>query len=103
MQRRMIAAAGDPDPVVFGADAGRLVDRKLLGDGQVERQVQERIDVAALGAPVAIDMRFRRFEQRMVFGMRGHDRCGHRLESGQRQPLAALAPRVDEKASGFVA
>jgi hypothetical protein len=43
----MVAAAGDPEPVVFGADAGRLVDGHCSATGQVERQVQERIDVAA--------------------------------------------------------
>ncbi len=39
-----------------GANAGRLVDRELLGDGEVQRQVQERIDVAALGRVVAVEV-----------------------------------------------
>ena len=40
-------------PLERGADARRLVDRELLRDREVQRQVQERIGLAALGMPVA--------------------------------------------------
>ena len=67
VQRRVLVAARGADPLEMGANARRLVDRELLGDGEVQRQVQERIDLAALRLPVAIEMALRRFEDRVVF------------------------------------
>ena len=48
VQRRVLVAARRADALVLRANAGRLVDRELLGDREVQRQVQERIDVARL-------------------------------------------------------
>ena len=51
-------------PAVCGADARRLIDRQLLRDGEVHRQVQERIGRAVLDAVVARHGSARRRENR---------------------------------------
>ena len=37
------------------ADSARLIDRDLLGESKVQRQVKERIEFAALGKEIAVD------------------------------------------------
>ena len=54
VQRRVLVAARRAHALELRADAGRLVDRELLRDREVQRQVQERIDVARLRAVVAV-------------------------------------------------
>ena len=49
VQRGVLVAARRANALELRADAGRLVDRELLGDREMQRQVQERIDVAGLG------------------------------------------------------
>jgi hypothetical protein len=46
MKRCVLVAARCADALELRADAGRLVDRQLLRDREMQRQVQERIDVA---------------------------------------------------------
>ena len=53
-----------------GADARRLVDRKLFLDGQMQRQMQEGIGLAVLRCPFPGQGIFG-FEQGVVFGMQG--------------------------------
>jgi len=45
--RGMLVAASAAQALILRADARRLVDRNLLLNREVQRQVQERIDVAA--------------------------------------------------------
>jgi hypothetical protein len=83
-------------------DPGRLVDRDLLADRQVHRQMQERVLAAALGR---IRHRLRGVgvgEVAVVLGMRVDPVGGESLERRQRQPLAALLPRRDEEGADVV-
>ena len=56
VQRLVRVATRGAQPLELRDDAGRLVDRELLGHREMQRQVQERIDVALLGPIVAFDV-----------------------------------------------
>ena len=85
------------------ANARRLVDRELLGHGEVQGQVEERIRFAALGTEIAIGVTLGRLEDRVVLRMERDQVAGHLLERRQRTACLALRPRVDQEAPGFIA
>jgi hypothetical protein len=101
--RGMLVAVGESQALVLRPNTGRLVDRELLGDREVQRQMQERIHAAALRKKIAIEIRVRRFEQRVILGMLADDRGRDLLERRQRRALPPLFPGVDQEAAGFVA
>jgi hypothetical protein len=68
VQRFVAVAAPALQQREGGADAGRLVDRQLLLDRQVQREMQEGIGLALLRRPFARQRVFG-FEQGVVFGM----------------------------------
>jgi len=81
VQRRVRVAPGGAQPFVVRDDSRGLIDRQLLGDGEMQRQVQERIDVSLLGPIVAVQPRVG-FEHRVVFRMDRDQPRGSRLEPG---------------------
>ena len=81
----------------------RLIDRKLLRDGEMQRQVQERIDVALLGTVIAVDVLLGRLDDRVILRMHRNQACGGLLEPRQRLAGAVLAPRVDQESARLVA
>ena len=56
---------------IYGANTWRRIDRELLEQSHVERQVQHRVHGALLRRPFTGDGRFRIIEQRMVFRVQG--------------------------------
>jgi len=66
--------------LVMSADAVRLVDRELLLDRKVKRQVQERVHFAACGRIIAIEVPIRLIEDGMVFGMQANHLHGDSFE-----------------------
>ncbi len=86
MQRRVLVALCHADAVELAADAGRLVYRQLLRDREVQRQVEEGIDVAALGLPVPIEMALGVFEDRVILGVLRDEAGGDPLEAGREAP-----------------
>ena len=103
MQRRVGVASRGAQSLEVRHDAGRLVDRKLLRDGEMQRQVQERIDVALLGTVVAVDMLLGRLDDRVILRMHRNQLRRGLLERRQRLAGAVLAPRVDQEAARLVA
>ena len=103
VQRRVLVAARGPDPVELGTNARRLIDRELLGDGEVQRQVQERIGLAALRLPVAIEMSLGRLDDRVVFRMERDQLRRRLLERRERLARAKLRPGADQETPRFIA
>ena len=56
VQRLVRIATRRAQPLEVRNDAGRLIDRELLRDRNMQRQVQERVDVASFGTIVAIEV-----------------------------------------------
>jgi len=59
VQRRMGIAACCAQSLEMRNDSARLVDRQLLGNREMQRQVQERIDIAVLGPVIAVGIQRR--------------------------------------------
>ena len=93
MQRGVLVAAGRADPLEFGANARRLVDGELLGDGEMQRQVQERIDVARFGVVVAVRELLRLPERRVILRMERDEVRGDALEIGERSASPRFSTR----------
>src|SRR5690606_9937057 len=93
---RIVLALARAQALVLRPYAGRLIDRQLLLDREVQAQVQERIDLAAFRRIVAIAMTFGRGDDRLIFGMVEQDLQRHGLEPGQRLPGAILTPGLEE-------
>ena len=55
--------------LVGGANSRRLVDADLLGDGQMQRQVEKRVHLPALGSELLLDRGGGVFQQTVVFRM----------------------------------
>src|SRR5438132_5952096 len=66
-------AAADGEGFEGSADSRRLVDGDLLLDGEVHRDVQEGIGLAALGTPLAVAIALAVAEHRVVFRVLDHD------------------------------
>ena len=91
------------DPLVGGQDAGRLVDRQLLGQREMQVQVQEGIAFPTLWQAIACIGHRRGFKQPVILRMRGDDVGGDRLQGRQRFAPPVLAPRIGEEAARLVA
>ena len=81
--------------------AARLIDRALLADRQVHRQVQERVRLALLRGEHGLQGRVQIGQYGMVFGMLGYPASGdgfNRLQRLARPPFgihrAKKAPHV---------
>ena len=82
------------------ADPGRLVDRHLLADRQVHRQVQERV-AAAVAAVVARGQRPIELGQIVVMlGMLGDPVGGDRLDRRLRERRCGACARLRRKSGG---
>ena len=92
-----------PYAVELRANAGRLVDRQLLGDGKVQRQVEEWVDVPAFRTPIAIEIALRSLEDRVLLRVLCDQAGGALFEAGQRLACPIFCPRVEEKAARLVA
>ena len=90
--RGMLVAVSATQALVLRTDAGRLVDRNLLRDREVQRQVQERIDVAAFGRKLPLDVRVGRFQQRVILRVPRNDGGSNPLQRGSGLALSALFP-----------
>jgi hypothetical protein len=55
--------------LVGGTDSRRLVDADLLGDGEVQREVEKGVHLPALGRELLLHRQRRVFEQGVVFGV----------------------------------
>ena len=81
------------------ADAGRLVDRHLLGDRQVHGKVQERVGLAGFRQVVTLPVTIGLVEQGVVFGMRQHGIERRLFRPRQRlagaEPIGFQLPKVD--------
>jgi hypothetical protein len=82
VQRRMLVAALGAQALEVRANARRLVGADLLGNREMQRQMQEGIRLAACGAPVAVDVALGIFDDRMVLGMERDQFGGQRLQRG---------------------
>ena len=97
MQRGVRVAACATQALVVRDDARRLIDCELLGHRKVQRQMQERIDLAPLRPVIARDVRVRGLEQRVVFGMHRRELRGGLLGRGPRLAegmVLAIEPMV---------
>ena len=103
MQRGMLVAHRCPDPFELGANAGRLVDRQLLGDGKVQREVEEWVDVAAFRTPIAIEVALGSGEDRVMLRVQRDQARSDLFEPRQRPACLKFCPCVDEKATRLVA
>ena len=88
---------------VLGADAGWLVDADLLGDRQVEREVQERIHAPGFRREFLLQRTLGLPEERVVFGVLLDQVGGDSLGTGDDFTGAALAPGLAEKAADLFA
>ena len=66
------------------ADSRRLIDRQLLLDRKMQRQVQKRVHCAVLGRIVAVEIALWIVEQRVVLGVQQDDLQRDSLQSAQR-------------------
>lgn len=73
MQRPMPIAMLVKKAIELAAYAAGPVCGQLLGNSQMEAQMQERIGLPLIRCVVALDVKLPRVEQRMVFGMQGDD------------------------------
>src|SRR4029077_4486472 len=64
VQGRVLVAPCDAQPLELGPDTRRLINGELLGYGQMQREMQERIRLPALGAEVTVDEAFRLLDER---------------------------------------
>jgi hypothetical protein len=102
VQRVVLVAVHVLEPLELGAYPGRLVDGELLGDREVQRQVQERVHRAAVGRVVALEVPLALVDDRVVLGMHRDERRHRALEVGRRLARAGLAPRLDDEAARLV-
>jgi len=103
VKRGVLVTPRGSKPVDLRANSGRLVDRELLGDGKVQRKMEEQIDVSAFRPPFAIEGALRGFEDGVILRVQGDQLGGHPFEAGQRLACQAFGPGIDEKASRLVA
>ena len=88
--------------LIRGADSRRLVDADLIGDRQVQREVEKGIHLPALGRELLRHRRLRVLKQRVVFGMLFDEVGGGHFGAFEDKPRAVLAPGVaEEKADLF--
>ena len=99
----MFVAARRTEALEMRANARRLIDGELFGDGEMQRQVQERIDVAALRLPVPVEIALGVFEDRVILGMLRDEIGGDPLDARRRLPRAVFPPRLDQETAGLVA
>ena len=81
------------------ADAAGLVDRTLLGNGQMQGQVQERVGSAGTDRVVGGQRFIDVFQVGMVLGMPADQVAGLRLDRRHRQLFPVLAPGLAEEAA----
>ena len=81
-------------------DPGRLVDRNLLLEREVQAHVQEGVGLVGV---VAVAMARERFEDRVVLRVLQDDLERERLDSGERCSGPVLAPGAEEHLAHFIA
>src|SRR5262252_1108989 len=65
--------------------------------------MEERIGFSSLRLPVAVEIPFRRFENRMVFGMERDQLGRHPFEARKRITRAEFFPCADQEATSLIA
>ena len=85
--------------LVFGANTRRLVDADLLGDGQVQRKVQEGVHASGFGRELLFQRAFGLLEQGVLFRVLGDQVGGDGFRAGEDFARAVLAPGVAEEAA----
>ena len=80
VQGGVLVAARGAQTLEMRAHTPRLVDSDLLGDGKVQRQMQERIDRARFRRKVLVQMAFGIVEDSVVFGVQRDQARGDCLE-----------------------
>jgi hypothetical protein len=95
--RSLVIADTRAQRLVGRTNPRRLVDAHLLGNGQVQREMQERVHLPALGTELLLDRRCRILEQRMVLGVLQDQVGGRHLGAFEDRALAMLLPRLTEE------
>jgi hypothetical protein len=83
--------------LVGGTNSRRLVDADLLGNGQVQREVQKGIHLPVLGRELLLDRRRRVFEQRVVLGVMDDQVGGGHFGAFEDRALTVLSPGFAEE------
>lgn len=87
---------------VGGADACWLVDADLVGDGQMQREMEKGVHLAAFRRELLHHRRVRIFQQGVVFGM-VHNQIGRRRFGAlQNKPLTVLAPGLAKETADLL-
>lgn len=82
-------------------DAGRMIDRDLLGDRQMHGEVKKWIG-SSLFDRIFLMQRIGVFQVTMVLRMQDDEISGHALEGCQDLASPALAPGLDEEFSNLL-
>lgn len=88
-------------PLMSVPDAGWMIDRDLLGDRQMHREVKKWIGSSLLDR-IFLVQRIGVFQVAMVLGMQDDEISGHALERRQDLARPALAPGLDEEFSNLL-
>ncbi len=87
---------------VSSAYTRRLVDADLVGDGEMQREMQEGVHLSAFRGELLFQCRFRVFEQGVVFGVMLDQVGGGGFCTLQNQTFAMLAPGFAEKTADLL-
>src|SRR5437773_12415364 len=103
MLRVVLIAARSTQALELGLDAGWLVDGQLLGDREMQRKMEKRVEGPSIRRIVAVEMLFGVFEQGVVLGVHRNDTHRHLFQPAQWLLRPVLRPSVGEKTASFVA
>ena len=82
---------------VQAADSARLIDRDLLGESKMQRQMQKGIELAAFGKEIAVDIALFALQQRVILRVQQHYFKRGFFQPFQRCLRAVLAPSFEEE------
>ena len=88
--------------LVGGADSLWAVDGELVGDGEVQREVEEGVHLSAFGGEFLLDGGFRVFQQLVVFRVVHDEVCGDGFGTIEDFTSAVFAPRFAEELADLV-
>ena len=89
--------------LISRSQALRLINLQLLGNRQMQRQVQKRIGLTGLGRELVVDRRLAGVQQRMVFRMQQHAVAREHFHRCEREPLNDFSPGFEKKAPNLIA
>ena len=85
------------------SDTAGLIDRYLLGERDVQRQVKEGVELPIVGQEITADIAVLVLQQRVILGMQQHHFERGFLQSFERRLRAIFAPGREEESAHFFA